>query len=66
MLGLSYETKDILSGDDSSYYFRPDNKALLQMIKTIGVENIRIGGNSVDAANIPIPKAEDIDSFFRS
>jgi len=65
MLGVSYETKDLLPGDNGSYYFRPDNTALLQLINTIGIKHIRIGGNSVDAANIPIPKEEDIHSFFK-
>lgn len=65
MLGLSYETKDILPGDDGVYYFRPENEALLKLINTIGVKNIRIGGNSVDASNIPIPGEEDIHSFFK-
>lgn len=65
ILGLSYETKDILPDEAGKYYFSPDNKALLKIFKIIGIKVLRIGGNSVDASNIAIPKAEDIHSLFK-
>jgi len=64
-VGLSYETKQLLPDKNGVHYFRSDNKALLNMIKTLGVKNIRIGGNSVDAASIAIPDEKDIHSFFK-
>ncbi len=64
-VGLSYETAQVLPDEKGVHYFRPDNTALLNMFKTLGVKNLRIGGNSVDAPNIPIPGQEDIQSFFK-
>lgn len=64
MIGLSYETKQLLPDENGNHYFRPDNAALLTMFKTLGVKNLRIGGNSVDAPSIPVPGEKDIRSFF--
>lgn len=64
-VGLSYEAKELLPDENGKHYFRPDNKALLAMFETLGVKNLRIGGNSVDASNIEIPGREDIHSFFK-
>ena len=64
-VGLSYETGQLLPDEKGVHYFRPDNTALLNMFKTLGVKNLRIGGNSVDAPNIRIPGEEDIHSFFK-
>ena len=63
-VGLSYETSQLLPNEEGVHYFRPDNAALLQLFKTLGVKNLRIGGNSVDAPNIPIPGEKDLRSFF--
>lgn len=64
-VGLSYETSRLLPDENGVYYFRPDNIPLLNMFKTLGVKNLRIGGNSVDAPIIPIPEEKDIHSFFK-
>ncbi|WP_347840593.1 hypothetical protein [uncultured Draconibacterium sp.] len=64
-LGLSYETKDLLPNLKGDYYFHPDNKALINMFQTIGVKHLRIGGNSVDANNVPLPSEKDIHTFFQ-
>lgn len=63
-IGLSYETKQLLPDENGVHYFRPDNMPLLSMFKTLGVKNLRIGGNSVDAPGIPIPDEKDIRAFF--
>jgi hypothetical protein len=63
-LGLSYETSLMLPNENGGHYFRPDNKPLVQMFRTLGIKSLRIGGNSVDAARIPIPSEPDIRSFF--
>ena len=62
--GLSYETSVLLPGADGRRYFRADNAPLVQMFKTLGVKNLRIGGNSVDDPSIPIPTEDDIRSLF--
>jgi hypothetical protein len=64
-VGLSYETKQLLPDENGVHYFSQDNTSLLKMFKTLGVRNLRIGGNSVDASNIPIPDEDDLHSFFQ-
>jgi hypothetical protein len=63
-LGLSYETSLMLPDAHGVHYFRPDNKPLVTLFKTIGVKSLRIGGNSVDAPNVPTPSAADVTAFF--
>jgi hypothetical protein len=63
-LGLSFETSQLLPDKSGVHYFRPDNKDLVALFRTLGIESLRIGGNSVDAASIPIPSEADIDSLF--
>jgi hypothetical protein len=65
--GLSYETKRMLPDPDytGSYYFRDDNTALIKMFQTLGVKNLRVGGNSVDGLKVSIPQQADIDSLFK-
>ena len=64
VLGLSYETSLMLPGTNGVRYFRPDNRPLVRMFRTLGVKSLRIGGNSVDAARIPVPGEADIRSLF--
>ena len=63
-LGLSYETSLMLPDAQGIHYFRPDNKPLVALFKTIGVKSLRIGGNSVDAPNVPLPSEADLTAFF--
>lgn len=61
--GLSYETYLMLP-QDGTYYFRPDNRPLITMLKTLGVKSIRVGGNSADKPEVNVPDEKDIDSLF--
>ena len=63
-IGLSYETSLMLPDTNGVHYFRPDNKPLIAVFKTLGVKNLRIGGNSVDAPNVPLPSEADVKVFF--
>src|SRR5258708_7194333 len=64
-LGLSFETADILPAKSGKYpFFRPDNGALITLLKTLGVKSLRVGGSSADAADISIPTNADIDELF--
>lgn len=63
-LGLSYETRLMLPDTNGVHYFRPDNKPLVNTFKTLGVASLRIGGNSVDAPEIAVPKLEDVTALF--
>lgn len=64
-LGLSYETSILRPNAAGLRYFRPDNRELLKVFQTIGVKSLRIGGNSVDDAKVPLPDKEDVRSLFR-
>lgn len=64
-IGLSYETRELLPDEQGRYYFDADNKALVSVFKSLNIKSLRIGGNSTDVANIPIPSEKDIDYLFR-
>jgi len=64
-LGLSYETSLMLPGAHGVHYFRPGNKPLVAMFKTLGVRSLRIGGASVDSPKIPKPDSQDINDFLQ-
>jgi hypothetical protein len=61
--GLSYETARLLHNDDG-YYFDTHNRAFLQLLHTLNVKSLRLGGNSVDDPKVEIPKETDVDNFF--
>lgn len=62
--GLSYETKREMPDAAGSYYFRGDNAPLAAMFRTLGIKNLRIGGNTVDSPKVAIPAERDIDQLF--
>ena len=62
--GLSFETKEVLPDSNGKYFFRADNKPLLQFFNTLGITSLRIGGNTTDTPSFAVPKAADIDSLF--
>jgi len=63
-LGVSYETQQLLPDASGRYYFSPDNQPLINMFRTLGIKNLRIGGNTVDNNAVAIPNRADIDSLF--
>jgi hypothetical protein len=62
-LGLSYEMSMLLP-KDGRYYFDPNDQALVNSFKTLGIKSLRVGANAVDDPRIPIPQEKDIDVFF--
>jgi hypothetical protein len=62
--GLSFETKMLLPDGDKQHFFRGDNSELISLFKSLGVNSLRIGGNSADAANVDIPSDQDLDQLF--
>jgi hypothetical protein len=62
--GLSYETTREIPDAAGKYYFGGDNTALATMFRTLGIKNLRIGGNMVDSQKVPIPANADIDQLF--
>ena len=63
-IGLSYETKQLLPDEKGHYYFTAENKPLIALFRTLGVKSLRMGGNSVDTASVPVPAEADLDNLF--
>ena len=63
-IGLSYETRMMMPDENGRYYFSRDNKALIDMFRTLGVKSLRLGGNSVDVKGGYTPSDNDIDALF--
>lgn len=64
-LGLSFETTAILPDAQGHYpYFSADNRSLIRIFKTLGIKNLRIGGNTADRPSAPIPSRVDIDAAY--
>jgi len=63
-LGLSYESSMLLP-KEGRYYFDANDRALINIFKTLGIQSLRIGANAVDDPRIPIPQEKDIDVLFR-
>jgi hypothetical protein len=62
--GFSYELSNLVPGTNGVCYFRPDNKPLLNIFKTLGIGSLRIGGNTGDRDFKQAPSEADIDSLF--
>jgi hypothetical protein len=62
-LGLSYEMSMLLP-TDGRYYFDPNNQALVNTFKTLGIKSLRVGANAVDSPRVPVPQEKDIDELF--
>src|SRR5689334_18214661 len=62
-LGLSFEMERMLPDAKGIYYFRGDNRPLVNLFKTLGVKSLRVGGNTADRATVKIPGEQDIDQL---
>lgn len=62
--GLSFELTQLLPGPDGLRYFRPDNTRLINLFQTLGIKNLRVGGNTSDRNWRRPPNQADIDSLF--
>jgi hypothetical protein len=62
--GLSFETSALLPDTDGQHVFRSTNLPLINTFRSLGIRNLRIGGNSVDQDAVPIPSNADIDNLF--
>jgi cytohesin len=61
-LGLSYEMS-MLRPNHGRYYFDPNDQALVNTFRTLGIKSLRVGAAAVDR-HIPMPQEKDIDVFF--
>jgi len=62
--GLSFEISLLRPNEAGIYYFRPDNLPLINLFHTLGIKNLRIGGNTADRNVRQLPGEADLDSFF--
>jgi hypothetical protein len=62
--GLSFEVSILLPNEDGVRYFRPDNLPLVNLFHTLGIKNLRIGGNTSDRDVKRLPGDADLDSLF--
>lgn len=63
-VGLSFEMQQVLPDTNGNHFFTPKNKALVAMFKTLGIKNLRVGGNTADRPTLPTPSKIDVDSLF--
>jgi hypothetical protein len=63
-VGLSFEMQYVLAGTNGEHFFSAKNKALIATFKTLGIKNLRVGGNTADRPTIPTPAIADVDSLF--
>ncbi|HXF09486.1 MAG TPA: hypothetical protein VN625_01790, partial [Desulfuromonadaceae bacterium] len=65
-MGLSFEASQLLFDTNNGVrYFRSNNLPLLHLFQTLGVKNLRIGGNTSDRDVRQLPTLADIDSLFQ-
>ena len=62
--GLSFEVSILLPNENGLRYFRPDNLPLIKLFHTLGIKNLRIGGNTSDRDVKKLPSEADLDSLF--
>lgn len=62
--GLSFEMSLLRANENGVRYFRPDNQPLITLFHTLGIKNLRVGGNTSDRDARRLPSDADIDSLF--
>ena len=63
-LGLSFESSQLLAKSDGWHEFSPANRPLQNLLQTLGIRNLRFGGNLADSRTSPDPQDADIDPMF--
>lgn len=63
-LGLSFEMQRVLPDTNGLHFFRPGNRTLVNLFKTLDVKSLRVGGNTADRPTVPVPAVADVDALF--
>ncbi len=63
-VGLSYEMQRVLPDTNGDHFFSARNHRLIATFKTLGIKNLRVGGNTADRPTLPIPNEMDADNLF--
>jgi hypothetical protein len=62
--GLSFESANLIPDKNGMYLFTDRNKDLINLFRTIGIKNLRVGGGTADGPEFAIPRPADIDQLF--
>jgi hypothetical protein len=62
--GLSFEMSQLFPDEKGVRYFRPDNRPLIALFQSLGIKNLRVGGNTADRNWKKAPDKADVDSLF--
>jgi hypothetical protein len=49
---------------NGEYFFSPGNKPLINLFRTLGIQSLRVGGNTAERDTVRVPGKVDIDSLF--
>jgi len=63
-VGLSFEMQRVLADTNGWHFFSASNAPLIATFKTLGIKNLRVGGNTADRPTVPVPTEDDIDNLF--
>ncbi|HEV2696225.1 MAG TPA: glycosyl hydrolase family 79 C-terminal domain-containing protein [Verrucomicrobiae bacterium] len=63
-VGLSFEMQRVLADTNGWHYFSATNRPLIATFKTLGIKNLRVGGNTADRPTLPVPGESDVDNLF--
>src|SRR5579863_9838002 len=58
-IGLSYEMSLVGAATNGGYFFSPANKPLVNMFRTLGIQSLRVGGNTAERETVKIPDQAD-------
>jgi hypothetical protein len=63
-VGLSFEMQRVLADTNGWHFFSATNQPLIATFKTLGIKNLRVGGNTADRPTIAVPTESDVDNLF--
>jgi hypothetical protein len=63
-VGLSFESSNLLPDKNGAHMFSAEDKPLVQLFRTIGIKNLRVGGGTAEDPRYSIPAGADIDQLF--
>lgn len=62
--GLSFESSNLNPDKQGQHLFSPENKAMINLFRAIGIKNLRVGGGTADGPEFKVPGPADIDELF--
>ena len=63
-VGLSFEMQRLLADTNGWHFFSAENTNLIATFQTLGIKNLRVGGNTADRPSVPVPSESDVDNLF--